>query len=118
MSYILNGTTIRSPQELDETNSTQVAQQRTLSGAVNRDYIGSNKRVWYLNYINTKKADYDTIKTIYDAYLSTATAVTWESTESNYTVASTTVHVDLRTRNFGVRGSDYISDFQLILTEA
>lgn len=118
MSYLLSATTIRSPYEITETNSTQVAQNRTLSGAVTRDYFGSNKRVWILNYRNTKKADYDTIKTIYDSYLSTATAKAWQVTETNYTVAATTVHVDLQERSFSVRGEDYISDFDLILTEA
>lgn len=118
MSYLLNGSTIRSPQEITEENSTQLAQQRTLSGSISRDYFGSNKRVWRLRYANTKKADYDTIKTIYDTHLSTGSTVTWESTEANYTIVSTNVHIDVKTRNFGVRGSDYISDFDVILTEA
>jgi hypothetical protein len=118
MSYILAGSSIRNPYEITETNSTQVAQNRTLSGAVTRDYFGSNKRIWRLRYRNTKKADYDTIKTIYDSYLSTATAQTWESTETNYTIAATTVHIDLQEREFSVRGTDYISDFDLTLIEA
>lgn len=118
MSYILAGSTLRNPLSIDETNSTQVAQQRTLSGAVNRDYFGSNKRVWVLEYRNTKKADYDTINTIYTSYLSTGSAVTWSSTETNYTIASTNVHVDLQIRKFTMSGTDYISDFSLILTEA
>jgi hypothetical protein len=61
MSYLLSSTTIRSPLSIDESNSTQVAQNRTLAGTVTRDYFGSNKRVWTLEYRNTKKADYDTI---------------------------------------------------------
>lgn len=117
MAYVLNGTNIRNPQQLKETNSTLVAQQRALSGTVSRDYFGSNKKVWILNFRNTKKADYDTIKTIYDSYLSSAVAKTWEVTEANYTVAQTSVHIDLIERAFSVRGSDYISDFDLILTE-
>lgn len=118
MSYLLSGSTIKNPQEITERNSTQVAQNRVLSGAITRDYFGSNKRVWILSYRNTKKADYDTIKTIYDSYLSTATAKAWQVTETNYTVAATTVHIDLVEREFSVKGSDYISDFDLILTEA
>lgn len=118
MSYILAGSNIKAPQEMSESNSTQVAQNRTLSGAISRDYFGSNKRVWTLNYKNTKKADYDTIKTIYDSYLSTGTAQSWQVTETNYTISATTVHVDLIERAFSVRGEDYISDFTLTLTEA
>lgn len=118
MSYVLDGSTIRNPHEFSEGNSTQAAQNRTLDGSVNRDYFGSNKRVWTLNYTNTKKADYDTIKTIYDSYLSTGTAKSWQVTETNYTISATTVHVDLVERGFSIRGEDYLSDFTLTLTEA
>lgn len=118
MAYILDGDTIRAPNRMEERNSTQVAQQRTLSGAVNRDYFGDNKRVWVLTYRIAKKADYDTIKAIYDSYLSTGTEVSWQVTETNYTVSATTVHVDLIERGFNVLGESYLSEFDLVLTEA
>lgn len=118
MSYLLDATEIRAPHSFDEVNNTQHAQNRTLDGSISRDYFGDNKRVWVLDYKNTKKTDYDEIKTIYDSYLSTGTAKAWEVTETNYTISSTTVHVDLKERGFSVRGSSYISDFTLTLTEA
>jgi hypothetical protein len=118
MAYILDGSTIRSPNSIKESNSTQVAQHRTLDGSVSRDYFGDNKRVWVLDYQNVQKVSYDAIKTIYDAYLATATAQTWEITETNYTISQTSVHIDLLERGFSVKGEDYISDFTLILTEA
>lgn len=118
MSYLLDSSTIKAPTTMNEGNDTQVAENRALSGAKNRDYFGSNKRVWVLNYRNTKKADYDTIKTIYDSHLSTGDTKTWQVTETNYTIAETNVHIDLRQRSFSVGGEDYISDFDLILTEA
>jgi hypothetical protein len=116
--YLLDAIAIRNPQEINEVNSTQYAQQKALSGAVGRDYFGSNKRVWVLSYRNIKKAQYDPIKAIYDSYLSTGEAKTWEVTETNYQVSATTVHIDLRERSFSVGGLDYISDFDLILTES
>lgn len=118
MPYLLDSQTIRAPYEMRETNSTQFAEQRALSGAVNRDYFGSNKKMWILAYRTTKKTDYDTIKAIYDSYLATNTAKSWQVTETNYTVAATTVHVDLLQREFSVRGNQYLSDFDLILTES
>lgn len=117
MSFILDGTTIRRPIRIDESNSTQYAQQRALDGTISRDYMGDNKRKWTLDYEFTNPTDYNTIKAIYDAFQSTAEAVTWESTESSYTISETTVHVDLEVRAFNAKGSDYISDFTLILTE-
>lgn len=118
MSYILSGTTIKKPQAITEDNSTQVTQIRTLSGAVNRDFFGSNKRIWSCDYSTITKADYDTINAIYQAYLLSGNPVTWQSTESNYVIASTNVHVDLLSRGFTYKGGSYLSDFTLILTEA
>lgn len=118
MAYLLDAQTIRNPHSIDESNSTQYAQQRTLDGSIGRDYFGDNKRTWTLAYRNVKKTDYDTIKAIYDSYLANGTTKTWEVTETNYTVSSTSVHIDLVQRNFSISGSSYISDFDLILTEA
>lgn len=118
MAYTLNGTNIKAPNSLEESNNTQYAQQRTLAGTVNRDYFGSNKRTWKLSYKNILKADFDVINTIYAAYLASGTAVAWLSTETNYTISATTVHVNVDTRGFSVGGSDYISSFTLVLTEA
>lgn len=117
MSYILSGSTIRRPGTVDERNSTQMAQHRTLDGTISRDYFGSNKRVWVLGYENVNTTDYTTIRNLYNTYLSNAVALTWEVTETNYTVSQTNVHVDLVDRGFRVKGTDYISDFDLILTE-
>ena len=118
MPFVLSGTNLKGPGQISESNSTLVAQQRVLSGAIRRDYFGSNKRIWELTYENVNPTDYTTIYNIYSTYLSTGTTVTWAITEANYTIASINVHVDIQNRSFKVRGSSYISDFTLILTEA
>lgn len=118
MPYLLAATPIKAPNEMNESNSTQMAQHRVLAGDVGRDYFGSNKRVWILKYSNVQKADFDVIDGIYDTYLSTGTVVAWQSTETNYTIAATTVHVDLQEREFSVAGASYLSSFTLVLTEA
>ncbi len=118
MPYYLNTQLIRSPSSMTETNSSQVAQQRTLAGTVNRDYFGSNKRIWTLEFNSVNKDDYFTIKSQYNTYLTNFTAQAWEITENNYFINQTYVHVDLLERRFTVKGNSYISDFTLILTEA
>lgn len=118
MAYVLDSTEIRSPSSINETNNTQTVQQRSLSGEVNRDIFGTNKRVWQLEYNNVNATDYNTIKTIYDSYLSTNATKTWAITETNYTVSSVNVHIDLSERGFRVKGTDYLSSFTLVLTEA
>lgn len=117
MAYILSSTTIKRPNAMEVINSTQLAENRTLDGTNHRDYFGDSKRIWTLTYVNTKKADYDTLNAIYLTYLSSGAAVTWQITETNYTVSSTTVHVDLIERGFSIKGSDYLSDFDLVLKE-
>lgn len=116
--YVLDSTSIRRPNSIEEKSSTQLAQHRTLDGTISRDYFGDTKRVWVLSFANTNPTDYSTIKAKYDTYLSNGTTQTWEITETNYTVAETRVHLDLVERGFSVKGSDYISDFDLVLTEA
>lgn len=117
MSYILAGQNIRRPKTLEEGNSTQYAQVRTIAGTNHRDFLGGNKRIWTLQYENVNISDYNTINAIYQNYLATKAAVTFQVSEVNYTVAQTNVHVDLTVRQFMMPGSSYISNFVLILTE-
>lgn len=118
MSYLLDSVAIRPPKNLEEQTLDLFAQQRSLNNAINRDYFGDTKRVWVFDYVNTQPSDYSTIRAIVDSYKSTSTAKSFESTETNYTIAATTVHLDLIKRGFTYAGSDYISDFSLVLTEA
>lgn len=118
MAYILSGVTIRAPYEIKETNNTQMAVQRALSGALSKDLFGSNKRVWQLSFVNCKPADFSVIDAIYQAYLANNATVPWQITEPAYTVAQTSVHISRDDRGFSVRGSSYISDFTIRLEEA
>lgn len=121
MAFVLAGSDIRRPTSLEETKTERFAQVQTLDGRIHRDYYNSlvgTKRVWVLSYENASASEYSAISTIYETYKNTDTVQTWEITETNYTVAETNVHIDLVKRSFDVPGSDYISSFQLILTEA
>lgn len=120
MSWILDGSSIRKPNGMNETNNTQMAENKTLGGNVNRDYFGNNKNVFTLSYQNVNYADWLVINNIYQSFLTLKTAKTWQITDTNYNGAAATsrnVHVDLLTRDFKVAGSTYLSDFTLILTE-
>lgn len=117
MSYVLNGSSIKRPASMNESNSTQYAANRVLSGANTRDYFGSNKRIWTLNYENLNITDYQTIQSIYLAYLASGVALPWLVSESNYSVSQTNVMIDLQSRDFSIKGSSYLSNCVLILTE-
>lgn len=99
------------------TRAAQYAEQRTLQGSIGRDFFGDTKNQWRLEYANTNVTDYETIKGIYDTYVSTGVAPSFECTEDNYTIASVQVHMDIEERGFTVKGSNYISDFTIILKE-
>lgn len=121
MSFLLSGSTIRRPVSINEENSTLMAENRTLSGTVGRDFFGTNKRVFTLNFENCNAADFSTINTIYTTYLATGTTVTFQITDSSYNGYASTarsVHVDLLQRGFKTKGSDYLSEFSLVLKEA
>lgn len=118
MPYYLDGTPIRAPHDFKEEITNQYAQNRTLDGSINRDYFGDLKRVWTLQFVNMKLSDYTTVRTIYDSYLASFAAKTWLVDETNYTVSQTSVHLNMDSREFSIRGSDYLSDVTLTLTEA
>ena len=118
MSYILNGSPIRRPNRMQEDNSTQFAANRTLAGTNTRDYFGANKRVWMLEYDNINPTDFTTIQALYQAYLASEVALSWQVTEGNYPVNLTSVLVDLQTRRFTIPGGTYLQATTLILTEA
>ena len=121
MGFILAGTEIRRPTQLNERKIERFSQVQTLDGRIHRDYYNSlvgTKRIWTLSFQNASASEYAAILAIYETYKNTDTVQTWEITETNYTVDQTNVHIDLIERQFSTPGSDYISSFQLILTEA
>jgi hypothetical protein len=121
MSFLLNGSVIRKPNSMNESNSTQVAQNRTLGGNINRDYFGNNKRVFTLSYQNVNYTDWSTVNTLYQTYLTNKTTQNFQITDTNYNGAATAAlacHIDLLTRDFKIPGSTYLTDFVLILTES
>lgn len=117
IAYILNGITIPMPHHISEENGTQYVQHRVIEGDINRDFFGNNKRVWTLQYRNSKKTNYDVIKSIYDHYLTSGQFATWEIQGDNYSVSETNVHIELPERHFSTAGRSYISDYELTLLE-
>lgn len=118
MSYSLDNTDIRAPNEMEETKLEQATENQVLVGNISRKNIGSVKRRWSLSYRNVNPEDYTVIANVYDSYLGDAETKTFEITEGEYTVGSANVHVDLISREISAPGTSFVSDFDLILTEA
>jgi hypothetical protein len=116
--FTLGGTAIRSPNSMRETTQKQYAQQRPLSGSVNRKYYGSTKRVWELQYNNLNKTDYNTIRALYNSYLSTGTPQAFLLTSSGFTdFLSTNVHLSMPDTGFPKTATYYLTNFTLTLKE-
>lgn len=115
MSYLLGGTEIPRPQSMSVSRMSQYAQNKTLDGSVNRDYFGEDKLVFVLEYGNLLPADYTTLLGRYDEYI--ANGLRFFDTTGEAVVYGTLVHVDLVPREYTVKGSSYISDTTLVLTE-
>lgn len=117
ITFILGGNSIRRPHEMEDSHSTQYAENRVLDGDINRDFFGDDKRVWQLVYRNATPDEYQQIKAAYANYLATNDPATWEVTGVYYTVDETLVHIDLIDRGFTASGTHYLSNFMLVLTE-
>lgn len=112
MSYILNGTTLPNPKSF---NRRQVETGQTiqlLDGTTKKD-VTNRKEQYLLGFKFLTQAQVAVILGIYDAL----TTVTFQVTETNLTIAETTVHMELRDRQYNTSGGEYREDFTLILTE-
>jgi len=130
MAYLLDETIIKRPSNIRKEPIEVAADHITISGKTKRDitarkyrYIlsyGKTKRDitarkyrYILSYKNISKTDADTLVTIYNQ----KAVVTFQSTEANFPVSLRNVHVDIGDRDYLYPGSDYLSTFNLILTE-
>lgn len=116
--YILENTVLRSPTSMKEERVRVAAYQRAISGNFQADEFNSGRRIWTLHYENVQKADFDTIFNLYQTYLSTEDPMDFEINQDNYPITATNVHLDLDQRDFSTAGAGYISQFDLVLTEA
>jgi hypothetical protein len=112
MAYILDGTTIKSPRALREAPLNIETEHQTISGDTKKD-ITARKMRYILFYENILKTDADTIFSIYDQ----KAVVTFQVTDTNKTISSRNVHVDVSGREYATLGTSYLVTFNLILTE-
>lgn len=115
----LDGLNIRTPNKLTDVTANMYAEQRPLTGSVNRKYYGDTKRAWELEYKNLNQTDYKILRTIYRSYLSAGQTKSLAITGTAYFNAiSTTVHIDMRQVDFPRSGTFYLTNFTLTLKEA
>ena len=111
MAYILNGTTLKSPTTFDRETIESSVKHNLLTGRTVKD-IRNRKDRFILTFQYLSAAERNAIINIWQL----ETCVTFEVTETNLTIASTDVHVEIPERGY-LKGGDYREFFTLILTE-
>ncbi len=111
MSYILGATTLPNPKEFFREPIEVSVENVSLEGRTTKD-IFKRKERFILRFQHLTPAQVASILSEYDV----ETTKDFEVTETNLTIAATPVHIRITPRDY-MKGSEYRSDFNLILTE-
>ena len=114
MSYNLGLITLPTPKRGDFTRR-QIetgAGFMTLDGTTKKD-ITNRKEQYVLSYELLTQAEISSILSEYDLQ----TTRDFSVNETNLTIASTPVHIDIKDRRYNTAGDSYREDLTLILTE-
>lgn len=112
MAYLLDSTTIKSPNSFKR-EQIEIGVEHTSIDGETRKSITKRKERFILTYENLTQSDASTIISIWNQ----EETVDFESTETNNTISATSVHVDIKNRDYRHRGTSYLESFDLILTE-
>lgn len=112
MAYILNGTTLKNPIDFQRAPIKVGKENISLTGKTTED-IRNQKERYTLVFEALSAAERNAIVAIYELQA----AVTFEVTETNLTIASTNVIVDIESARTYIKGGDYLENLTLNLTE-
>lgn len=112
MSYILGGTTLPQPKKAVRNFIETAVENLRNNGTTTKNTI-NRKEQFVLSYQNLTRSVANSILSLYEQ----DAAIDFESTESNFTVATTAVLVDISSRIYPPTGTEYRQDMDLILTE-
>lgn len=111
MSFVLGATTLPNPigfeREFIETSTTNT----TLNGRVTKD-LRNRKERFVLSFQRLTTTEVNTILTEYNDQ----TTKNFSVSEDNLTISATPVHIEIQSRDY-VKGGEFRTDLQLILTE-
>ena len=112
MSYVLGDVTLPSPTNFRREYIERSASNDMLDGTTKKD-ITNRKERFILEFNNISQTDVSTILSEYNL----ETTRDFEVTETNLTISSTQVHIDIGRRNYPTKGTDYREELTLLLTE-
>ena len=111
MAYLLDSVTLANPVEFSREFIEESGENTSLTGRTTKDIRNRKERfvLVYRNLTSTEVAD------ILDIF-NDETTKTFEVTETNLTIAATTVHIQLSKRDY-IKGGEYRADITIVLTE-
>lgn len=112
MSYTLGSITLPNPKSFSRTLIESGASVITLNGRTKRDIINRKER-YVLGYEMLSQTNVNLILSEYNLQQARYFTVS----ETNLTIPSTLVHIDIADREYNTKGVSYREDFNLILTE-
>lgn len=112
MGYLLDGTTLPKPVRMERIPREISSQNQTLDGQVKKDII-TQKEDYRLYYSMLSQTDVLTITTIYDKQ----EAVTFSVSDGDLTISEIDVFVNIESRQYNTKGTEYREDLVLVLTE-
>lgn len=112
MSYILDGLTLPQPKGFTRKQIETGKTLQLLDGTTKKD-ITNRKEQYVLLFQKLTQAEIALILTKYNLL----TTLSFQVTETNLTIAATTVHMELLSRKYLTKGNEYREDITLILTE-
>ena len=112
MSFILGAQTLLNPKSFKREFVETSASNLLIEGKTTKR-VENRKERFTLTYQNLTAAQASSILSEYD----TDETRLFQVTESNLTIATTKVHIDVSTRNYPLTGKAYRHDLTLVLTE-
>lgn len=112
MSYTLGDTTLPTPVNFSRKYIETGSKVTTLDGTTSQD-IMNRKEEYVLEFKNLTQAEVGNILSEYNLQTTRNFAVS----ETNLTISSTPVHIDITGREYNAKGNEYREDLVMVLTE-
>lgn len=112
MSYILNGLTLPQPKSFKRSFIEMAQSNLTITGTTTRK-ISHRKEIFTLKFQHLTQSQVNSLLSLYQL----DDILTFESTESNLTIAQTDVLLDLPDRKYPMSAKEWREDITIILTE-
>lgn len=112
MSYTLGNVTLPRPVGFSRTYIEKSATNSTLDGTTNKD-ITNRKEQYTLEFKNLTQSEVSEILSEYELQ----SVRDFTVSETNLTIAATSVHIDIGKREYNTKGNEYREDLTIVLTE-